>query len=1193
MSGIKASASTGEISLNKTAKTLQETAKINVLDKQTGQVRDMMSILDELAEKWHSVGEDALTKNQKSGIAEAISGKNHINTFFAIMDNWSQTKKFQNDFLNGEVFGSAEKENERFINSAEGKIIKLKESLKQLVTDTISTDMFKTSLDGLSGITGILNGITKAADKMHISLPLAIGTLSSLFMTIKALGTGKSVPNLLGGLKESFKYPTRSFSKDFQKNIKEFKEVIVGKDGRLKDVTIASKGYALSATAMNKAIKKGVPNLKNTSLETAKLSKHYKELGISSNQTALANGKISKSYKDLVQKNREISGSNKAIISSNEKLLASSGKVEKATRQAKKSNLLMNSGLANFGKGIASTVGNSLVLTAAFAGISLLTQAMENYANREENAYQARKKNVQASKQQINSYESQKVQLQALAEEYDNLSKKENKSKEDNNRLNELKQQIAKIKPDTVIGTDENGIPILKGQVTDLIAEIDRAINAKERLMSYDKHDNAKTAAKKLNSPSKDVNKTLEERMRESETGKLVKIEEDYTAEVEKNKKRQEKAIEKYNNSTGRARDKARNELMSAKAEEEKIYFKYDEMYRNQVDKIQGYSKEIGDGIFSNIKNKTLYSGLEGNDKSNFAGLESLFDFSEVTPDTLVDTEQAVNKLLTAVRSGKVDVGDLSKTLKDANEEFARTQDIEKYNQTIDKTAKSIAKATNTDANIWENLFGQVNPNGIKDMTSINTLLAKFGKTKLDLANGDKLAMQLQNQFDSIQNILDTTTITGDVKVDANILTDIKNTKEVPSQVKGMIDALLGTGASSTDVLKFTMDVLMELQTGDPDITKLQNDLDNKFGKGKFTITPEILLSNDSGQANAEQIISSLKQRYEELPEEVTTVIKANPTTTLEEADSVKRIYDKFPKEVKTIIKEEGADEGGRKILDLTSKYAEVPSELKTKLEADGVGLEKAVEVSEIYKKVPAELKTYFIAEAGEALYNSVNLKDALEHIPDEKITEIYLKQNDGKLGVQDLITSLDKIPLDKDVRINIYKALSDGDIDALGKAIESLPPDKRVEIIAEIEKAKDDIETISSSEIANKIFTIEVKDLASDAIEWIQKKLKEINGDKDKKDPVKEAKESTKKVLKDKPNPKSVAFSRDKEAEKLVDDILNTPPTKQIELKLKKNEELRNTLNSFKQLEGRNDVKLKLESSGIETEQVKNFLLI
>ncbi|MCC0662512.1 hypothetical protein [Clostridioides sp. ZZV15-6597] len=1074
-------------------------------------------------------------------------------------------KKFQSSWLGGEVLGSSSKENERFINSAEGKIIKLKESLKQLVTDTISTDMFKGTLDGLSGITNALNNITKAADKIHMSLPLALGTLSSLFMTIKSLGTNKNVPNLWSAGFSAFDNKRTSVRFDDYQKATRF-------------VNQYTKAISKNTESSNKNAKS---NSVVTKIMTSQQGKISKITATTSNLERVRNREI-KVIKDY----------EKAYEKYNQTLRVPSKNIKTQIGDGVKNigKAFAGSSIVNFGKGLASTIGNTFALTAVFAGISLLSKALDDYANREENAYQARKKNIQASKQQINSYESQKVQLQALAEEYDNLSKKENKSKEDNNRLNELKQQIAKIKPDAVIGTDENGIPILKGQVTDLIAEIDRAINAKERLMSYDKRDNAETAAKKLNSPSKDVNKTLEERMRESETGKLVKIEENYTAEVEKNKKRQEKAIEKYNNSTGRARDKARNELMSAKAEEEKIYFKYDEMYRNQVDKIQGYSKEIGDGIFSNIKNKTLYSGLEGNDKSNFAGLESLFDFSEVTPDTLVDTEQAVNKLLTAVRSGKVDVGDLSKTLKDANEEFARTQDIEKYNQTIDKTAKSIAKATNTDANIWENLFGQVNPNGIKDMTSINTLLAKFGKTKLDLANGDKFAMQLQNQFDSIQNILDTTTITGDVKVDANILTDIKNTKEVPSQVKGMIDSLLGTGANSTDVLKFTMDVLMELQTGDPDITKLQSDLDSKFGKGKFTITPEILLSDDSGQANAEQIISNLKQRYEELPEEVITVIKANPTTTLEEADSVKRIYDKFPEEVKTIIKEEGADEGGRKILDLTSKYAEVPSELKTKLEADGVGLEKAVEVSDVYKKIPSELKTYLITEAGDALYNSVSVKDALEHIPEKKITEIYLKQNEGKEGVQGLIKSLNEIPMDKDVRINIYKALSEGDVDALGDAIKSLPPEQQVKVIADIEGAMGNIETISSVSISNKLFTIEVKDLASDTIEWIQKKLKEINSDKDKKDPVKEAKESTKKVLKDKPNPKSVAFSRDKEAEKLVEDILNTPTTKQIELKLKKNEELRNTLDSFKELEGRNDVKLKLESSGVETEQVKVF---
>ncbi|HBG4728369.1 TPA: hypothetical protein KQE54_002229 [Clostridioides difficile] len=1081
------------------------------------------------------------------------------------MDNWSQTKKFQNDFLNGEVFGSAEKENERFINSAEGKIIKLKESLKQLVTDTISTDMFKTSLDGLSGITGILNGITKAADKMHVSLPVALAGLSSLFMTIKALGTGKPITNLGGSIFSAFQNNRKSVKfKDFERATKFTNQYT----SAINKNTNASKNNAKSNQVVNRTInsQNGIVG-KYTSTTNSLKKATAKEIKINEDRT--------KSYEKYNQKLKVVSKSRKDTISDG------LGNIGKA---------FAGSSIVNFGKGIATTVGNSLVLTAAFAGVSLLAQAMENYANREENAYQARKKNIQASKKQINSYESQKVQLQALAEEYDNLSKKENKSKEDNNRLNELKQQIGKIKPDSIIGTDENGIPILKGQVTDLIAEIDRAINAKERLMSYDKHDNAETAAKKLNSPSKDVNKTLEERMRESETGKLVKIEEDYTAEVEKNKKRQEKAIEKYNNSTGRARDKARNELMSAKAEEEKIYFKYDEMYRNQVDKIQGYSKEIGDGIFSNIKNKTLYSGLEGNDKSNFAGLESLFDFSEVTPDTLVDTEQAVNKLLTAVRSGKVDVGDLSKTLKDANEEFARTQDIEKYNQTIDKTAKSIAKATNTDANIWENLFGQVNPNGIKDMTSINTLLAKFDKTKLDLANGDKLAMQLQNQFDSIQNILDTTTITGDVKVDANILTDIKNTKEVPSQVKGMIDALLGTGASSTDVLKFTMDVLMELQTGDPDIAKLQNDLDNKFGKGKFTINPEILLSDDSGQTNVNQIIDSLKQKYEEVPEKVITIIEANPTTTLQEADSLKQMYDRFPKEINTIIEQKGADEGGKKVLELTSKYKKIPSKLRTSLEADDVGLEKAVQISEIYNKIPPELKTYLLADGKDALYNATSLKDALEYIPKEKITEIYLNKNENNFGIQDLITSLDKIPMSKEVRIDIYKALTEGDIDALGKAIESLPPDKRVEVIAEIEKAKDDIKTISSSEIANKIFTIEVKDLASDTIEWIQNKLKEIKGDKDKKDSVEDAKDSTEEAIGKSSSNKNPLKSKAKEASDVVDHILNTPVTKEIKLQVE-NRDFKKQLDSITQLDGRDEVKLKLESSGVNIEQIGVFL--
>lgn len=75
--------------------------------------------------------------------------------------------------------------------------------------------MFKISLDGLFGIIGILNGIIKVVDKMYILFLLVIGILLFLFMIIKVLGIGKFVFNLLGGLKEFFKYFICLFSKDF------------------------------------------------------------------------------------------------------------------------------------------------------------------------------------------------------------------------------------------------------------------------------------------------------------------------------------------------------------------------------------------------------------------------------------------------------------------------------------------------------------------------------------------------------------------------------------------------------------------------------------------------------------------------------------------------------------------------------------------------------------------------------------------------------------------------------------------------------------------------------------------------------------------------------------------------------------------------------------------------------------------
>lgn len=71
LSGIKTNAQTGALELNKTAKALQETAKIDIFtDKSKTQVKDIVSILDEVKDKWAS-----LTDVEQKGLSEAIAGK--------------------------------------------------------------------------------------------------------------------------------------------------------------------------------------------------------------------------------------------------------------------------------------------------------------------------------------------------------------------------------------------------------------------------------------------------------------------------------------------------------------------------------------------------------------------------------------------------------------------------------------------------------------------------------------------------------------------------------------------------------------------------------------------------------------------------------------------------------------------------------------------------------------------------------------------------------------------------------------------------------------------------------------------------------------------------------------------------------------------------------------------------------------
>ena len=70
MAGVTTSAKDGTLQTNKTAKALREIAGIDVWDKQTGQIKDMYQVMDELNGKWGD-----LSEAQRNALATSIAGK--------------------------------------------------------------------------------------------------------------------------------------------------------------------------------------------------------------------------------------------------------------------------------------------------------------------------------------------------------------------------------------------------------------------------------------------------------------------------------------------------------------------------------------------------------------------------------------------------------------------------------------------------------------------------------------------------------------------------------------------------------------------------------------------------------------------------------------------------------------------------------------------------------------------------------------------------------------------------------------------------------------------------------------------------------------------------------------------------------------------------------------------------------------
>lgn len=964
LNGVTYSMKEGDIIANKTAQAFEKLAGINIVDWDTGKVKDAYTIFGQLADKWNDMNDI-----QRNGIADALGGAHHLNTLQALMANWDTVVQYQQEYNDGFMVGSAEKENARFVDSIEGRIIKLKETFNSLVTTTISTDSVKSFLDILTQVLDKVNDIVGAFDDMGMSVPLMVGTFASLGKTIKALGTGSPLSMVGGNLLMSSFSRSGGLVSEFAQKMNEADESAEGFRVRLGSVSGASV--------------------------------------IASAKTAL-----------------------------------------------------LTAGM---------TLLNTVISGALIAGLTLLCKAVYNYVNANQIAHDKISENIDVTQSNISSLTQQKNSLKDVAEEYDNLSNKTKKTKEESERYNELQKQIADLAPDLVAGTDSDGNPILalNGSLEEYVDNLDVAIERQQQLLKNQQNSLANTSIgdlKKYRNNESSLKGTI------SEIGSYSSAWDD-TNDSPWNKAGLKNAQDGANKYVQIIKDR-NSKVTKLNTDLTESFEKFSSIEAEQQQKV--YNKLGDEYIYKN------YNKLKKERKNAMDTLISNFNWGSSVVDTEVGQQKFIKNFDTlSEKIGKNTdkVKEWNKTLSQADYAFQETGDYEQFAKDISGVTKEIAELTGTKAEDWvtgftNQLRGALDPDSI----GVNNFLKSFNKTFSDLQNGDKVAIKIQAEYDDTSQFLQDLSSAGTRQEMVDFMVRV-NTGEVnygnlPYQIQEMLKGTLDGGKTMGD---WEASVVMKVATEIQD----NGELDDKT----FGLITKML----NGELSETQIKAGIElPSGQVLSEEVVrTINDANKSKDNNVKVGVELAKDKLNDDLETLL---GGKENKQLRLDLVTNFEDKKFQTFNDLIAD-MDTEKQIDIATAFvnygdltpeemekfiKSLPEEVQTVI-----KTIYDNSGIEDAensLYNVP--KVQTIILKaeSKEAKESIENLIDTLDGMDgLDKDVKVNIIDNITKdgGTTDGIMKALDSikdLPTEKKLQIISNIQDVMANIEGLDKEKISTKI---------------------------------------------------------------------------------------------------------------------------
>lgn len=219
---------------------LKGIAGVDILQADGTTFKSTYQILKELSQVW-----DNLTDVNKASVLEAIGGKRNANVTSALIKNFSEAEKVLATSQNSS--GSALSENEKYLDSINGKISQLKAQFEDISRQVLSSDTVKWTADLLQNVLKLVDGLAET----KTLLP----TIFALIATNKGLGVAgtDSLGNItvFGKTKEQratnkylgsvvdentflgFKSPVLNLTSDELKTLKAFNaEIISGTAGQ-------------------------------------------------------------------------------------------------------------------------------------------------------------------------------------------------------------------------------------------------------------------------------------------------------------------------------------------------------------------------------------------------------------------------------------------------------------------------------------------------------------------------------------------------------------------------------------------------------------------------------------------------------------------------------------------------------------------------------------------------------------------------------------------------------------------------------------------------------------------------------------------------------------------------------------------------------------------------------------------------